>query len=338
VDSFRAPALASAQTPSDTVPPGKAPAHSRLGSRLKRRAAGVPSKKFEEMHPLATANQSARFATLLLLIVGAFTVRTATGQPVPAPAAGSPPPSAAFACPISVMDIVPLGVLHTDGVLTYAVGIQAFVMDAARVSGTLTLLAGRQRYDVPFVNAVAAGATSGSLAQIVPIVVRFEKPTLIDAAYVSSLAGPNAGPCEVAGAAVRSGPLHRTLDWGPLDVAARIEERAASVASIPAPAPVQAEDGSCDQPFAPAQTTDTVSPDTPKLAKDQRHAGAVYIDVAIGRDGKVVTAWIWQSPGFAELERAALAAAKASKYKAARVACRPVEGLYVFVVEFAAAS
>jgi len=91
----------------------------------------------------------------------------------------------------------------------------------------------------------------------------------------------------------------------------------------------------CDEPFADAKVVKQSIPDFPR---ELVHAGiqpaTSTVTVALNSDGSVGDAWVNEPSGYAALDNAAIAAAKASRYQAARAYCENVAGLYLFRVTF----
>jgi hypothetical protein len=272
---------------------------------------------------------SAKLCAVLGLIVVLWWHRSgAPAQPGP-----SPSPSPVWGCPVAVAGVVPLGGA-AGASSTYAIGVQAFSRQAADVSGTLALFTENRRYDVAFENAVAAGYDWESLAEIVPVVVKFTEPVHIDAAYVAALAGPNAGPCEPGGVWIGSASHVVAPSKDPLSFASAILRAAGRAKLVEAPASTPWTPG-CDRPMLPPALKTAAVPSTPEIAKELAHTGTVVVEVVIGADGGVAASWTFSSP-YAELTTASLDAAKRSTFTPALFACHPVAGAYMFVVQFSA--
>lgn len=96
----------------------------------------------------------------------------------------------------------------------------------------------------------------------------------------------------------------------------------------PTPTPKPA----CSAPDVPAKTVVTetaVAPDD-----TAGYTGQAKVQVDLDAAGTVVNASIYQSTGSMELDRAALAAARASRYAPEERDCKNVSGSYLFVVDF----
>jgi periplasmic protein TonB len=111
---------------------------------------------------------------------------------------------------------------------------------------------------------------------------------------------------------------------GPVDVA----PTAGPPAVTPAPTPKPA----CSAPDVPAKTVVTETAVSPDDAAG--YTGQAKVQVDLDASGNVVNASIYQSTGSMELDRAALAAARASRYAPEERDCKNVPGSYLFVVDF----
>jgi hypothetical protein len=89
----------------------------------------------------------------------------------------------------------------------------------------------------------------------------------------------------------------------------------------------------CATPFADARVKHALPPVWPEGIRISRIATS-YVEVAVGSDGKVADAWIYQPSGLAELDFAALKAAKLSSYQAGVTLCQPAPGRYLFAASF----
>lgn len=78
-----------------------------------------------------------------------------------------------------------------------------------------------------------------------------------------------------------------------------------------------------DQPtivsLADAGFKTRIYPNYPDMAKEENVQGDVAVDVVIGQDGSVVEAWVNESSGSADLDGAAVSAAKESTFKPAHL-------------------
>src|ERR1700688_148613 len=106
-------------------------------------------------------------------------------------------------------------------------------------------------------------------------------------------------------------------------------ERQATLASAVGPNPFP-----CAAPFADIVTTRPVEPDYPPIAIRERATGTVQVKVTVDATGLVLAATIYKSSGNADLDRSALAAARASVYLPARVRCEPAGGSSLFRADF----
>jgi periplasmic protein TonB len=103
----------------------------------------------------------------------------------------------------------------------------------------------------------------------------------------------------------------------------------ATAAPPPPPTPPR-----CAQPHKDATTTRPVEPDYPDLARQQGAVGTVQVKVSLTPTGSVVSTSVYKSSGNALLDKAALAAARASSYAPEVEDCSPVAGTYLFRADF----
>jgi TonB family protein len=214
---------------------------------------------------------------------------------------------------------------------TYAVAFETFSASPGRLSGTLTLFAGSERYDVPFSNVIAVPATSSGALTAVPLTVRFTTAVKVDAAYLSAIVGPNPGPCGLGYIAMRSNDGVRARELSELDRVLRA--RVQDVKPIDAPASVS-DRVTCERPNVDASIAFSATPRYPDLAGRRGDMGETQVAVALAADNAILAAWVWKSSGSKDLDQAAVIAARASRFNAATFRCQRVFGLYTFYADF----
>jgi periplasmic protein TonB len=89
---------------------------------------------------------------------------------------------------------------------------------------------------------------------------------------------------------------------------------------------------SCSQPFAAARTIEAVMPSTPDDAAGV--TGTAEVQVTLDAAGRVTDARIYRSTDDLRLDRAAVIAARTSRYAPAIADCTPTGGTYLFRVDF----
>jgi TonB family protein len=106
---------------------------------------------------------------------------------------------------------------------------------------------------------------------------------------------------------------------------------ATAVAAV-APFPVT----TCEHPFTGATVKSAVMPDFPESVREEGFGGVAVSEVYVALDptGKLADAWTFSSSGYPALDRAALVAARRSKYAAPISYCRSVGGTYIFRADF----
>lgn len=98
----------------------------------------------------------------------------------------------------------------------------------------------------------------------------------------------------------------------------------------PTPTPL-----ACTRPAVPATTVHTVEPDMPPLAAQQGVSGTVEVVVSLDTQSRIVATRIQSSPS-ALLNAAAIATARASRFRTEVRDCVPLAADYIFAVEFSA--
>jgi protein TonB len=90
----------------------------------------------------------------------------------------------------------------------------------------------------------------------------------------------------------------------------------------------------CSQPHKDATTTRPVEPDYPDMARQQGAVGTTQVKVSLSATGSVIDATVYKGSGNQFLDRAAIAAAKASSYSPEVEDCQRVPGVYLFRADF----
>ncbi len=268
------------------------------------------------------------------IVAGFWTVLfalTASGLPLdgaasPAPAAS---PGAASAAPMYCDARIGFGVgldaaPGSPLARTWALALATLDTNSASGSGSLALFVGTKHYEIPFVNAALAASSEDMLHVATPIVVRFPQPVVVDGGYVSTIGGDAAGACPPHAVWTRQQHQPPQTDF---------TKRASEITAVAAPDP-ELWKGACAKPVVGANLTAAVQPAQMPATGQESGTGTAVVVVAVGRDGKAAGARVIGSTGKAWLDRAALKEANASSYSPASFDCQPIEGAYIFVVEF----
>jgi TonB family protein len=116
---------------------------------------------------------------------------------------------------------------------------------------------------------------------------------------------------------------------------------AAFIASAPlaagvTPAGAQGVDlpNSCGVPNVQASTAYAAPADRPDIATAMHLGGTTLVQVDIDENGNLLSAEVAKSSGAGVLDRAALEAARNSKFRPAVLNCTATAGSYVFEVDF----
>ncbi|HTJ28713.1 MAG TPA: hypothetical protein VMA36_21345 [Candidatus Limnocylindria bacterium] len=257
------------------------------------------------------------FAVFAVTLVARANTVSAAAAPAPSPTAEP------MFCPVQI-GVTPL---DADGT-RYAIAFSA--TQAGIASGTASLYAGDQRYDIPFhgiifADAIEKGHLDHDSSQVVT--VAFPSPTPIDSGVVTMLAAPDPEPC-----APFFSPWVASKHSSPETAEhASFVARARTVAAIPAPAPVS-DPVDCTQPSVPARTIHAAQPYWP-VDVGPINATA-YVAVLVGPDDAIVGTRIQRSSGNGELDMEAVDTTRRSAFRAGRWRCRPIYGVYVFSVGF----
>jgi protein TonB len=83
-----------------------------------------------------------------------------------------------------------------------------------------------------------------------------------------------------------------------------------------------------------ATVTNQVDPDYPDMARQQGIEGTTQVKVSLDATGAITGATVYKSAGNIQLDNAAIAAAKASKYAPEIVNCVKTAGSYLFRADF----
>lgn len=201
---------------------------------------------------------------------------------------------------------------------------------AGRVSGTLTILTGSARYDVPFHDvAVPHVLSDGDDHSATPIVVQFPTPVPLDAAVISSLDTPNAQPCTPY-----YSPYSRrfSIGWSHIESREAFIRRASATPAVRAPVPQPYAPAICENRITAPVAVDAFEPQTPDIAAAKKWKGDSTVLVTVDVDGRPVDAQTQTSSGHPELDALAEQAALRSRFTAATFDCAPIVGTGLYVV------
>ena len=92
----------------------------------------------------------------------------------------------------------------------------------------------------------------------------------------------------------------------------------------------------CANPHVDAVATNKVEPEYPEMARQQGAVGTTTVRVTLSTSGSVTSAVVHKSSGNAQLDAAAVHAARSSSYRPEIDNCQPIGGDYLFVATFEA--
>lgn len=100
-----------------------------------------------------------------------------------------------------------------------------------------------------------------------------------------------------------------------------------------APEPTATPKPACSAPDVAARAVTVQSPNTPDDEQSTNATAKIRVD--LDADGNVLGVSVYESAGSMELDRAALQAARASRYAPEEKDCKKIPGSYLFTVDFA---
>jgi TonB family protein len=206
---------------------------------------------------------------------------------------------------------------------------------AGRATGSIAAYAGNLLFHVTFINVVAADDRDTGHPPT-PIVVRFDAPTRIDSAYVTSLAG---GDCPIHSPFVRAELAnyprnpHRPVSVYPswTKVMQTVLSQAAALTPAPAGTPETVEAPACAKPYVAASAVRAVPPISPL---GNSYSGVVAIDLAVSESGSVLGTRVDKSSRQKFVDEAAVTAAAESRFAPQIYRCQPISGTYLFFTKF----
>jgi protein TonB len=105
----------------------------------------------------------------------------------------------------------------------------------------------------------------------------------------------------------------------------------AAATAAPTPAPTKPQ---CANPNVDALAVDKVTPEMPEIARQMGATGTAQIKVSLDENGKVMDVAVYRSTNNKALDKAALDAARQSRYRAELRNCLPTAGNYLYTVTF----
>jgi TonB family protein len=262
------------------------------------------------------------FPTLRRVLAASAVVASTTGAAVPAPAPSSATPGW---CNVTV------GVVTAPRPDTYAFGLTTPAR-SGRASGTLSIFSGTGRYDVRFTDvAVPHVLGDGNDHSATPIVVRFERPVLVQAAVVTALNAPAPVACKPFYSPYSR---HGSVGWTRIEPVAAFAQRAGAAVPVKAPVPVPYAPAICEESYSLPSTLRAFEPQIPDVAFTNKWTGSATVLVTVDVNGNAVNAEVDTSSGHPELDAVAVDAARRSLFKPGTFDCAPVVGTYRFVVAF----
>jgi TonB family protein len=127
---------------------------------------------------------------------------------------------------------------------------------------------------------------------------------------------------------------HAFTKFARLTVAAFIAVAPLAIATAPAGAQGVDVPNSCSVPNVQAATVYGAVADRPQLADQMHLSGTTLVQVDLDETGNLISAEVAKSSGVRAFDRAALEAARASKFRPAIQNCTATPGSYLFEVDF----
>jgi TonB family protein len=259
------------------------------------------------------------------LVLASLLLCAPTAGPSVVAAEPTPAPSAAL-CLAVVKDLVPVDATADGKASLYAVTLLSLNGATGTASGTLSLIADRQRYDVPFKDAVAIGDPEHTTNRPM-ILVNLAEPANILGARIASLDGDSGGPCSpytTWGHWVRSKATST-------DLVAEATTLARTASPIAAPPPTDVQPLVCAGPDADVRATLAANPADPV---NHRGSNVVDVEVYVTDDGTAAGATIYKSSTFPDLDQAAMDTALRSTYTPRIRHCRAMGAAHIFRADF----
>jgi hypothetical protein len=224
------------------------------------------------------------------------------------------------ACPAAVSTV---SAMNGDkaGATLYAVEFETYTTKPAFVSGTVTLFAGDDRYDIATQYALAMPLADGKHHRA--LFIHFAAPVKITGAYLSEISGDIMKACPPE-------RLARIATPKP-DEAKAIVARA----TVEAPPPIAEAHLSCDVPFASARTTKLelmAIPSDVDFAATGDDGNVLLL--RISAKGSLMGMTVVRQSRFGSFDHAAEVVAKTSTFAPAVFRCEPIEGYYALLTMY----
>jgi TonB family protein len=214
------------------------------------------------------------------------------------------------------------------------------------VSGTLSLYHADDRYDVHFTDVTAADPRDRD-ATPSAIVVQFETPVAVEGALAVTSEPAGCAPSEpwrpgspvtgrigsviigVAGSAPPGPPPSNPDDtlW------ARFRAAASTAVALASDPVVREPHVDCARANIPATTALVVNPAQLEAARARYTSGVADVLVTLDATGAVVKTRIERSSGSIDIDRGAMNAVVASRFRTATFHCRSYGGRYIFTAD-----
>lgn len=270
--------------------------------------------------------KAGRNAALILGLVVATTLSPAVGQGTVQPAPASTRTDAYC--------FVNATILSEAAATTYTVFLSATtIVGNKRLPNTVTgearvsLYAGNSRYDVPL-HAFIAEDYSGTRTVPTLVVVKFDQPTTIDSAIVSSLEpAKDSTPCTYQFPVTRTAS-EKTTESGP-NFRSWLQNARQTAPIIADPAAVD-DPPACKSTYRAARTVRAAMPVFPLGPRENVD---VVVDIALDDHSDIIWTTIEKSTSRV-FNQSALLAARSSQFETATFRCRPVAGYFRFYVSF----
>jgi TonB family protein len=243
----------------------------------------------------------------------------------------SPAPSleSAAVCNALVVAMDPLDAAPDHSATDYALWLGSLREQPSRVSGTVRVYVGDDRYDIAFSNAQASPVLHHDPLRM-PVIVRFANPVVVSGVYLASMGDSDAKPCPILGPK-------------PVPRGAKVAQRAADATPIAkaraapllAGAPTHEPRPPCGLADREARVATVAQTKWPFGELQGPTLGQATVLVVLGPAGTVLLVGIDGSTGQADFDESAMATVRRSTFSPGSFRCQAAGGIYLFVVNFA---
>jgi TonB family protein len=219
------------------------------------------------------------------------------------------------------------------GKTAWSVTLHAAAPDAQTVR--LTLYTNEHSYTVDslvvrFPRAITGRTRDGSRYASSPIFLPLRRGERVHDACVAIAGAPSTETCFIVGQDL--GLVTTVYDKGNDATLRRIVARGQVVRA--ARIRIAPDSADCSAPYSNGRIVSAAQPEFPENARIHGESGSVVLNVSTDANGAVSNVAVATSSGYADLDRAAILAAKNSTYEPGRFRCKALPATLVFEADF----